>query len=185
MVVGIVLFYINYTDGFGPVIDAQEVVNTTNKSEDQKFIPSKEFEATCTDDDFAIAGISIIKSTPNGVLSVFGEPLAKEIGVIKADNHSAKDDLWRYREFDIYIAGDYIFRIEVFQGEYQTVRGIKIGDPVEKVIEKYGIHDEFSKSYHDNFKPGDNYYEYSKEGNYIGFMIKNRKVASILIYYQT
>ncbi len=184
MIVGIILFYINNTVGSVSALETQDVLNTTVKSEDKKFIPSKEFEETYTDEDFAIAGISLIKSTPNDVLSMFGEPLAKEIGAVKVDNHSEKDDLWRYRDFDIYVGGDYIFRIEVLQGEYQTARSIKIGDPVEKVLEKYGIHDEFPKSYHDGFKEGENYYEYSKGGNYIGFMIKNLKVVSILVYYQ-
>jgi hypothetical protein len=39
---------------------------------------------------------------------------------------------------------DKVMEVNVFKGDYKTKRGIKIGDPIIKVIDKYGKSDDYS-----------------------------------------
>jgi hypothetical protein len=64
--------------------------------------------------------------------------------------------------------------IDLTSSVFQTSRGIKIGDSLSKVIEKYGKTEIY------NLSDSPNYYEYSYSSDFITFFIdKNEKVIGL------
>jgi hypothetical protein len=138
------------------------------------YIPSEEFQKTATDADFVLIGINIARQAkPQDVIALYGQPQSKtkkpeEPGYVE----------WHYPNFDIKIAtsSNLVTSVRINQSDYKTVRNIGIGDPVEKIFEKYGIHDEFRST------SSSGWISYRKDYYSINFVMENGKVDWIFTF---
>ena len=80
-----------------------------------------------------------------------------------------------YESFVVSVASD-IFRISIISPTIETSRGIRVGDSMETVFEKYGMA-EFLQ-----LDSATGYYMYSHEAKFVRFNFdSSKKVSSILI----
>lgn len=57
-------------------------------------------------------------------------------------------EIYKYENFTLEVALDNtIFSIDLFTSEFETARGIKVGDSIDKVFEKYGMTEKDENSY--------------------------------------
>jgi hypothetical protein len=136
--------------------------------------------------NFEIARISF-NNTFKEVLDIHGEPLKKEL----------KDggfEIWTYPGLIVefskkeQVYGRSIYQIIVTNNKYKTYRGVKVGDSVNKVYEKYGKikgwnfdKDKVLLSY---YKPMPSFKNMSLT-YYIHFEVTNKKVSKIDISLET
>lgn len=111
-------------------------------------------EGSALDDskDFAIAGISPTESAAR-VLDLLGEPTERKTQAepsIHNSDYTCYWTTWVYDGLEVVfmtvaengkrpddgIGG--VFAVMATSGEYRTFRGIKVGDPVSRVIDQYG-----------------------------------------------
>ena len=117
-----------------------------------------EFWKSSTSEDFQIAGIGI-DSTGSEVLKTLGEPKEKKQKTEPGVNNPDYDicwETWIYPDIEVvFVTGlekgkpipgipDKVMEVNVFKGDYETKRGIKIGDPITKVVDMYGESDNYS-----------------------------------------
>lgn len=140
-------------------------------------------------EELVISGISIF-SSKDDVLKTFGEPVKKTQTVMPSlhqpDTLLVYIDTWEYDKIELVfftVAGKSkpvpkepkgLICIKTTDERYSTTRGVKVGDSVEKVIEKYGFIGitETEKDYY--------IYRVDTEKNeYIDFNISNGKVCEI------
>ncbi len=142
----------------------------------------KNFEQTCTFDDFVLAGIQPA-SKPAEVVKAFGQPsLVKRTSEPSIHNgdYVSYLETWVYPGLEVEFiynaekgqsvpdAPGVVMRLLTTDRRYQTRRGIRVGDPLAKVIRRYGP-----------AEPDDDAYWYCSEADFLLFKVKDRRVASI------
>lgn len=153
------------------------------------------------DEDNNVAGISL-NSKKEELLKVFGKPIQNEKSEIVhyEDIGTAYNESWIYNDLRIVFTirvdaksnlpiqddyGYWVDKIYISGGNYKTRRGIKIGDSIEKVIEKYGNDENSSMQPNkemESIKEAPNSVktkEYSNDYFYIKFGFTNGKVSYI------
>ena len=142
----------------------------------------KTFEQTCSFDDFVLAGIQP-SAKPAEVLKAFGQPsLVKRASEPSIHNGDYISYLatWIYPGLEVeFIANGeksrpvpdapgVVMRLLTTDRRYKTKRGIRVGDPLAKVIRRYGP-----------TEPDGDAYWYCNEADFLLFRVKAGKVASI------
>lgn len=103
----------------------------------------------------------------------------KKIKKIITPNENHVYYIYVYEDFNILSGGDEIGSIDLTTPVFQTSRGIKLGDTISSVIEKYG-NANMSKEEYDEKHDIPGCYMYSYHGKFISFFFdKNSKIVRI------
>jgi hypothetical protein len=185
IVAGVVFFYFrSLQTSYGTVIiSASPPVNPVSTTgatpsptqlspEEQDKQPGGMFLRTATGNDFSIAGIDIPTAKPKDIITLFGQPQSKK----KPNDPYATGVIWHYSDFDIEVpsTGDAeVYSITINRGVYKTARGIGIGDPTERIFEKYSVPNETGDK--------SSWYSYVADCYEVLFIMENGKVSKIQI----
>lgn len=142
------------------------------------------FFETYKEDDLQISNIRLFLSSDD-VLKILGNPQEKKrvtVPSINNLNYITYKEIWIYpgiatqfltsvkKGNSIPEKPDRVLGIIVTGLNYMTKRGIKVGDSLNRVFEKYG-----------RIEPTNNSYQYQMDLVYIKFVISNEKVTQIEI----
>lgn len=140
------------------------------------------FEETSSPSDFVLAGIQPA-SKPAAIDKAFGKPsLVKRTSEpsIHNEDYVSYLETWIYPGLEVeFIANaekgkpvpdapGVVMRVLTTDRRYKTRRGIRVGDPLAKVVRRYGP-----------TEPDDDAYWYCSETDFLLFRVKDGKVASI------
>jgi hypothetical protein len=110
------------------------------------------FESTYNDEDFKLARLEL-DSSWRQVKNIYGEPFRKKtLSAVSPNNadYTVYYTYWIYPGFEVGFENSghkyrprprdigHIFVITVKTDQFQSYRGIRVGDPMVKVIERYG-----------------------------------------------
>jgi hypothetical protein len=146
----------------------------------------RSFEATYRDEDLRLARL-VLGSSPKHVRNLYGIPLRTKNLTAQSPNNADYTlycTYWIYPDFEVGFENSaektqpkpkdigHIFVITVKSKKFHSFRGIKVGDPISRVMERYGVP---SKNIYDDF--GSIFYE--EELCYIKFGQSKGKVSEI------
>lgn len=149
----------------------QGVKNTNNGSKKEI---ENENKTILTDEDF------IIRSDDTFIQlgERFDEmKISEKVLLHKPCNEDQVYDTYIYDDFVLLVSfeskkGDTIWSIRLLTSEFETSRGVKIGDSISKVFEKYGVTD----------SDDSDFYYYSQDGRGLTFDVdENEKIIGIKI----
>jgi hypothetical protein len=84
-------------------------------------------------DNFTLANL-ITGMKKDDVINIHGKPIKIEDD---PEDVTGKASYWYYDGFKVYFYGDNISFVVLINDKYQTKRGIKVGDPISNVLNKY------------------------------------------------
>jgi|GEM_PF-6624922 hypothetical protein len=134
--------------------DKPDDSDTSNKPPERKTTPAKDqYAVPITEEDFFISGISI-RDGYKEVSAKFGEPISKILNEKQESMHDEDKAIfrvtWVYEgiSFQFWslrdrneaepIHPDNLYGIVIENDAFETARGLKVGDTLSKVFERYG-----------------------------------------------